>query len=145
MQFLEALTGRRELLVLLTLIASCAGCGSSEPFDYIPVHGKLTYEDGSPLPAGGIVLMFVSQDAKPVNGMFPRPAAAGVNAEGVFDAATSKKHGDGLIPGKHKVALNYATDAKGKLLVPKAYTSIDATPLIVDTGDGEIEIKVPRP
>jgi hypothetical protein len=135
----------------LALAASCllpalvVGCGSGEPFDYVLVHGKLTYEDGAPIPAGGIQLLFSAQDAKPVGGCFPRPAVAGLNDKGEFTEATSHKYGDGLVPGKHKVAINYATDAKGKLLVPKAYTSIDTTPLIVETGDGLIEMKVPRP
>jgi hypothetical protein len=129
----------------IVTLALCAGCGSSGPFDYIPVSGKLTYEDGAIIPASGILLQFESLDAKPVDGMHPRPAQAGVDAQGVFAQATSHKYGDGLIPGKHKVAIYYATDAKGKLLVPKEYTHLGTTPLEIDTGDGEIEIKVPRP
>jgi hypothetical protein len=125
--------------------ALCAGCGSGEPFDYVPVQGKLTYEDGQLIPAAGIVLQFETQDAKPVNGMHPRPAQASVDAQGVFTQATSHKFGDGLIPGKHKVAIYYATDAKGRLLVPKEYTHLGTTPLVVDTGDGSMDIKVPRP
>ena len=131
--------------VCLAWLALGVGCGSNEPFEYIPVHGKLTYEDGAPIPAGGILLQFEALDAKPVDGMHPRPAQAGVDANGVFAQATSHKYGDGLIPGKHKVAIYYATDAKGKLLVPKEYTHLGTTPLIVETGDGEIVIKVPRP
>lgn len=123
------------------------GCGSSGPFEYMPVHGTLTYDDGTPLPAGGVVLQFYSQDAQPVDGMHPRPGSADVDAQGVFASATSGgKYGNGLTPGKHKVAIFYATDAKGKLLVPKEYTTLATTPLVVDTGDdGNIEIKVPRP
>ena len=67
------------------------------------------------------------------------------NGEGVFTCATSYKYGDGLIPGKHKVALQYATDANGKLLIPKEYASLATTPLIVDTGEGAIDVRVPRP
>jgi len=128
----------------LAWLALGVGCGSNEPFDYIPVHGKLTFEDGSPIPASGIVLQFQALDAEPVNGMHPRPAQASVDAQGVFTQATSHKYGDGLIPGKHKVAIYYATDAKGKLLVSKEYTHLGNTPLVIETGAGEIEIKVPR-
>jgi hypothetical protein len=131
--------------IVAFVVVPCAGCGDGGPFQYIPVHGKLTYEDGQPLPAGGVVLQFLSQDAQPVDGMHPRPGSADVDAQGVFTAATSLKYGDGLIPGKHKVALFYATDKSGKLLVPREYTSFATTPLVVDTGDGNIEIKVPRP
>jgi hypothetical protein len=77
--------------------------------------------------------------------MHPRPGMASVDTQGVFERATSLKYGDGLIPGKHKVAIFYATDAKGKYLVPKEYTHLSTTPLVVDTGDGTIEIKVPKP
>ena len=125
--------------------ALLAGCGDDGPFEYMPVHGTLTYEDGQTIPAGGIMLQFESQDAKPVEGMHPRPAGATVDSKGRFESATSLKYGDGLIPGKHKVALHYATDKAGKLLVPKAYTHLGTTPLVIDTGDGAITIKVPRP
>jgi hypothetical protein len=126
-------------------LASLAGCGESGPFLYIPVSGKITYEDGSTIPAGGILLQFKAIDAKPVGDMVPRPAQAQVSGDGVFTAATSYKYGDGLVPGKHKVAIQYATDAQGKLLVPKTFTSLATTPLVVDAGDGNIEIKVPKP
>jgi hypothetical protein len=136
----------RQVFVVLTITTFLAvGCGSSGPFEYVPVHGKITYEDGTPIPAPGIKLQFESQDAKPVGDMHPRPAMASVDGQGVFEQATSLKYGDGLIPGKHKVALLYATDAKGKLLVPKEYTHLSTTPLVVDTDGGNIEMKVPRP
>ncbi len=132
-------------LLIAALVAGLAGCGSDQPFDYMKVRGKLTYDDGTPLPASGVVLMFIAQDAPQVAGASPRPARASVDSNGEFTSATSYKSGDGLIPGKHKVSLGYATDSTGKLLVPKEYVDIATTPLIVDTGDGTIEVKVPRP
>jgi len=33
----------------------------------------------------------------------------------------------------------------GELLVPKEYTSIATTPLVVNTDDAPLEIKVPKP
>lgn len=134
-----------QLLAAAVALAGAGGCGDEGPFDYMPVHGKVTYEDGAPIPAAGIMLQFQSQDAQPVGDMHPRPATASVGADGSFANATSLKYGDGLIPGKHKVALQYATDAQGKLLVPREYAHLGTTPLVVDTGDGSIEIKVPRP
>lgn len=121
------------------------GCSDSGPFKYIPVSGRLTYEDGAPLPAGGIRLGFKTLDAQPVGNAFPRPAEAVVNAEGNFESVTSYKPDDGLIPGKHKVTLYYATDKQGKLLVPKEYADPSTTPLIIDTASLPLEIKVPRP
>jgi hypothetical protein len=126
-------------------LALCLGCGSGEPFDYIPVTGKLSYEDGSTIPAQGIVLQFIAQDVKPIDGMHPRPATASVNGQGEFNEATSHKFGDGLVPGKHKVALMYATDANGKLLVPVDFTHAGTTPLVVDTATLPLDIRVPKP
>jgi hypothetical protein len=141
------MSGRRRpsRICLAAGIVLLAGCGSDGPFEYVPVHGKLTYEDGAAIPAGGIVLQFKALDAKPVGEMTPRIAEAQVDAEGVFTCATSYKYGDGLIPGKHKVAIKYANDAQGAPLIPADYASISATPLVIETGDGELAIKAPRP
>lgn len=143
------LTERLKRAVLLLAAATCLGCGDGNPFDYVPVSGKLTYEDGTPIPAGGIELQFFAQDAKPVNGAHPRQAGAKVDASGSFANVTSYKYGDGLVLGKHKVAIDYATDAKGKFLVPKEYTHGGTTPLIVeiteDSAETPLDIKVPRP
>jgi hypothetical protein len=43
------------------------------------------------------------------------------------------------------VAIHYATDAKGKLLIPKEYAHPTTSPLVVDTAQLPLEIKVPRP
>lgn len=130
------------IVVLLSLVG---GCGSKVPFEYIPVQGQLTYEDGSLIPASGMRLQFASLDVKPQNGMYPRPASTGLDSEGRFLRVTSYKFGDGLVPGRHKVAIAYATDENGKLLVPKECTNLSTTPLIVDTADAPLEIKVPKP
>jgi predicted small lipoprotein YifL len=122
-----------------------AGCGSDGPFEYVPVHGKIAFDDGTAIPAGGMVLQFKAIDAQPVGEMTPRIAQAQVDGNGTFTAATSYRYGDGLIPGKHKVAIQFATDAKGNLLIPDDYVSLATTPLVVETGDGNIDIKVPRP
>lgn len=139
------MTHLRWSLATAAAIVCCLGCGSGEPFDYIPVTGKVTYEDGSPIPASGMVLQFIAEDVAAVDGMHPRPATASVDAQGEFKDVTSHKYADGLVPGKHKVALIYATDAKGKSLVPIEYTHAGTTPLVVDTATLPMVIKVPRP
>ena len=123
----------------------CLGCGSGEPFDYLPVEGQLTYEDGQPVPAAGIVLEFVTLDVGPNEEFHPRPGSSKLNEEGKFTCATSYKYGDGLVPGRHKVAIYFATDKQGQLLVPKEYTHIASTPLIIDTAESPLDIKIPRP
>jgi hypothetical protein len=139
----------RDWLALALATSLLLGCSDGNPFAYVPVSGKLSYDDGMPIPAGGIRLQFFLQDVAPVDGAYPRPAAADVDQTGAFSCVTSYKYGDGLSPGKHKVSIDYATDAKGKLLVPKEYTHGGTTPLIVeiteDSVDAPLEIKVPRP
>lgn len=127
------------------LFVFCLGCGSGGPFKYVAVEGVLSYEDGSPLPADGIQLKFIAQEAPAVEGASPRPAIAHLNSQGQFDCATSYKYGDGLVPGKHKVAIMNAVDQNGKSLVPADYTNTSRTPLIIDTSTLPLEIKVPRP
>ena len=127
------------------LLVFCLGCGPGGPFKYVAVQGVLSYEDGVPVPVGGIQLKFIAQDAPLVEGASPRPAIAHLNAQGQFDCATSYKYGDGLVPGKHKVAILNAVDKNGKPLVPADYTSTSRTPLVIDTSTLPLEIKVPRP
>jgi hypothetical protein len=134
----------RARLHAVVVVIFCLGCGSGGPFQYGAVQGTLSYEDGSVIPAGGIRLKFVAQDAPAVTGSFPRPAIANLNTQGHFDCVTSYKYGDGLVPGKHKVAILDAKDKQGKLLVPEEYTHITTTPLIVDTADAPLVIKIPK-
>jgi hypothetical protein len=135
----------RKVLAVLALAAAAGGCGDGDPFDYVPVSGRLTYDDGTPIPASGIRIGFTVQDVAPIDGKYPRPAEAVVDAEGNFANCTSVKYGDGLLPGKHKAAIYYATDAKGKLLIPKEYAHAATTPLVISTETLPLEIKVPRP
>lgn len=134
----------KRLGVFAAMVA-LVGCGDGNPFDYVPVSGRLTYEDGTPIPAGGIRLGLTVQDVGPQGDAFPRPAEALVDAQGNFPSCMSYRPGDGLIPGKHKVAIYYAVDAKGKLLIPKEYSHATTTPLVIDTADAPLQIKVPRP
>jgi hypothetical protein len=127
--------------VAVLIACACLGCGSGSPFKYVKASGKITYEDGTPLK--NVRLLFDAQDAPSVEGAHARPAVANVNDQGEFDCVTSYKYGDGLIHGKHKVAI----DAGGpeNPIVPKEFQSMATTPLIVDTASLPLEIKVPKP
>lgn len=134
-----------QLPVTLTLLIFLCGCGGTgSPFDYVRVSGTITYEDGTPIPADGIKLVFDSQ-APPVGKAHPRPGSVSVNAQGEFKDVTSYKYADGLVPGKHKVSVLYATDSEGNLLVPSECTKASTTPLEVDTAYSPFKILVPRP
>jgi hypothetical protein len=135
---------RFHLFMLLVVILTASGCGSGGPFDYVPVSGRVTYDDGSPLP-GSFRLIFVAQNPPKVEGATPRPARANVNDQGEFDCVTSHKYGDGLIPGKHKVALQIAREQGDKTVIAREFTSSESTPLVIDTADSPLEIKVPKP
>jgi hypothetical protein len=131
-------------LAAALVFCTSLGCGSGSPYRYDKASGKIYYEDGSPL--RNVRLQFVAQDAPAVEGSHPRPAVANVNDQGEFDCVTSYKYGDGLIPGKHKVAIDAGGNPENSAtVVPKEYTSIATTPLMVDTASLPLEIKVPKP
>lgn len=144
------MSGRAALVLLGGLVcAGGAGCGSEGPFEYVPVSGRLVYEDGAPIPAQGVRLQFFVQDVAPVEGAHPRPGAAMLDEQGSFASATSYRYADGLTPGRHRVSIDYATDAEGKLLVPREYVHASTTPLevVIDAAGGPpvLDLRVPRP
>ncbi len=128
----------------LALVCSSAillsGCNrSSSPFESVSVSGKVTYEDGSPIP---VTKLYFYSLQPPIDGMHPRPATVGVGPDGSFSDVTTYKYADGLVLGEHKVAL--FGDLKK---LPKDCTDPTKTPLRVQiTDSGQVlEIKVPKP
>ena len=110
------------------------------------VTGRVTYEDGTTIPADSIEIWFASQ-APPVDEMtHPRPAKAAVNvSDGSFSKITSHKPGDGVVKGKHKVAIFAYQDGEISDAVPKEYVNAATTPLVVDTAEAPWEIKIKKP
>lgn len=133
----------RTLLLFSCLV--CLGCGPKSPFEYVDASGRIMYEDGTLIPASGLRLLFSAQDAPPVEGAHPRPGVAEVNDKGEFACVTSYKYCDGLVPGRHKVAVQQIKGKDGRQLVPNECTSIATTPLMVDTSQLPFDIKVPKP
>jgi hypothetical protein len=129
---------------LSVLLGGCSGTGS--PFDSVPVTGKVTYEDGSPIPAQGIKVYFHCLE-EPIDGMHPRPATVGVGSDGTFSDVTTYKYADGLVLGEHKVSLVCLEGGKLTPKIPKEYAVPATTPLRVEvTEAGQfLEIKVPKP
>ena len=124
-----------------------AGCGSNEPFAYVPVTGKVTYEDGSPIVADSVEVTFYSQSPPKDPKTHPRPGVCIVNkADGTFKDATSHKPGDGIVPGKHKVTVQtFDSTHMPTDVLPKEFTSPDTTPLEFDTTAGKpAEFKVKK-
>jgi len=136
--------GRSAIVLLSLTAAGCGGTGS--PFESVPVSGKVTYEDGSPIPVQGMKLYFHSLEP-PKDGMHPRPATVGTDPSGQFSDVTTYKYADGLVLGKHKVTILAQKNATGAPPIPEDYSYPERTPLVVEVTDsGQVlEIKVPKP
>ncbi len=133
-------------------LVSLAGCGSGEPFGYVNVPGKITYDDGTPIPAPHLKLTFIPVNPPPSPDpkmAAPKAKADVHNADGTIpaDEITSHMFGDGLLPGKHKVQIIPFDDKDQPIpgLVPQEYRDAKTTPVEVDTASGELIIKVKKP
>jgi len=141
----------RFAMVALPMVIAFAGCGPGEPFTHAQVRGKVTYEDGTSIPAHHLRVVFVPQAAPIDKKTFPKFGVADIykakNPDGSFDFVTSHLPGDGLVVGKHKVQLDPKDENENPLpnLVPPEYLNAKLTPLEVDTAVQPFEIKVRKP
>jgi hypothetical protein len=130
----------------LALVA-LGGCGSSDPFDYVQVQGKVTYDDGSTIPAQFIRVTFVPQTPPADVKTHPRPGVAEVDvATGSFNVVSSHNFGDGIVRGAHKVtivALDQQLNATPA--VPAVYADVNTTPLAVDASASPYHFQVRKP
>ena len=94
------------LIAGLSIIASVSGCGSSVPFDFVPVHGKVTYEDGSRIDADSILVTFNPIVSEEKGKTVPPGGQTNVNVQdGTFSAVSSHRANDGVAVGRHKVVI----------------------------------------
>jgi hypothetical protein len=134
-------------LISFVALVAAGGCGDHTPYRCVPVSGKVTYEDGSPIPAEQINLTFVSQ-LPPIDPKIPPKNGNAVadGKTGAFEYATTFVHKDGIIGGEHKVVIRCISKGKEmRNLVPADYSEVDKTPLKVDSGGSPFDIKVPKP
>ena len=137
---------------LVVTLAGLPGCGSGEPFSYVKVSGKVSYDDGSLIPADRLRVVFISQ-VPPLDPKAPSPngIADADPKTGSFDLVTSHNHGDGLVPGEHKVLIQaISKDKLGKEtlrsdLVPPEYGNPEKTPLVVNTNKLPFDLRVQKP
>jgi hypothetical protein len=135
----------------LACVVFVSGCGSGDPYSYVPASGKITYEDGTPIQAPQVSLTFIAIDP-PTSGdekIHARPGNVSPDPKtGEFADITTHKPFDGLLPGKHKVIVN-PRDEMGRPLqgvVPPEYSDVNKTPIVVDTTKPEtFQIKVKKP
>ncbi len=134
---------------LVLTAGSLSGCGSGDPFSYVPTTGKVTYEDGTPIPAPVVHLTFVAENPPTIDEktFAPKGKADVTSTDGSFDVVTSHNYNDGLLPGKHKV-LAIATDDKHQIIegvIPPEYKEVNKTPLEIDTANQPLVIKIKKP
>ena len=128
-------------LLALAALTGAAGCGSGR----YPVAGRVTYEDGSPLPEGSVV-------GETTDGGVTVMARGIVGSDGRFEWGTERP-GDGAKPGNYKVivvprALGDAELAKGEVpAVDSKFTRYESSGLTfeVKPEKNELNIKVTKP
>jgi hypothetical protein len=127
-----------------------SGCGSKVPFDFVPVHGKVTYEDGTPIAADSILVTFNPIVTKEKGKFVPPGGHAEINVQdGTFSAVSSHRKDDGVAVGRHKVVVvAFAKGPNGKPVaspaVPAIYHNESTTPLEVEveSSDQFLDLKV---
>ena len=136
----------RSILVVATISALLAGCGSDGPFEYVAVTGKVTYDDGTLIPVSGLKIYFHCLEP-PKDGMHVRPGISSVGSDGTFKDITTYRYADGLVLGKYKVSLICEEGGGLTPKIPKEYALPEKTPLRVEvTESGQfLEVKVPKP
>ena len=138
----SGLPGLVAILVLLT------GC-SDTPYEIVPISGKVTYEDGSPIPAETVSVWFYPQADPLKPNVHARPGQTALNPkDGTFALVSTVKYGDGVIMGKHKVTVKVGDESlTGAGSVPRIYTDPATTPLEIEvTGrNQEVVLKIEKP
>jgi hypothetical protein len=121
--------------------------GTSDPFTYHRVSGQVVYDDGSLIPAGDLMLTFVPMVGTAVGARHPRPGYATVMVKtGDFTCASTRRHGDGLVAGRHKVLVTGPNRLPlAKEVLSADYAAYDTTPLEVDTRTQRFDLVVKRP
>ncbi|MGO9107741.1 MAG: hypothetical protein ACLP9L_00780 [Thermoguttaceae bacterium] len=133
-------------LIFLLILATAVGC-TRQPYACVPVSGKVTYEDGSLIPADRIRVMFVPQ-APPIDPkVHPKDGAALVDVKtGAFASAMTYSANDGIIAGEHKVVIHCFSGGQRRMdLVAGEYGDPKRTPLTVNTSQSPFDLKVRKP
>jgi len=121
--------------------------GDGDPYAYQRVAGTVLYDDGQVIPSDTLTLTFIPLVPPRSPSIHPRPGVAFADPKtGAFQSATSRKPGDGLVQGGHKVLITGARRLPlPKDIVPLEYADFTTTPLEVDTKSGQFNLRVKRP
>ena len=69
--------------VLGACLIAIAGCGPSQPYKTVAVSGKVTYDDGTPIPGKRIMVTFLPQVTNKNAKEYPRMGNTELKASGV--------------------------------------------------------------
>lgn len=122
---------RVKVLLLVGLLA-VSGCGGGPKL--VPFTGKVVVEGRTQPISGDAVIALV-----PVEGLGKERLQGMINPDGAFKL-TTYPHGDGVMPGKYKILIQFNG---GKVF--EQYTAANTTPLTVDVPDSglmDYEIKL---
>lgn len=131
------------LVLLFTL-----GCGRSGP-ETVPVDGTVTF-GGAAWPKPGVLVFAVES---PAPGMPQRPAMGLFDTDGRLTVTTYTK-GDGLIPGKYRMAVecwevrpDAMSPTGAKSYVPKRYGSPETSgfTVVVEPGQKRVTLNLDVP
>ncbi len=135
--------GRRRLTLLATLafLAGVPGCGGGR----YPVHGRVVYEDGSPVTEGMVIGEKAEGDRRV-------KAQGSLKSDGTFSWGTLSP-GDGAEPGKYRVvvvarAVGEKEASQGvRPAVDRKFSNPQTSGIDfeVKPGRNELNIKVTRP
>lgn len=132
--------------VLLTAVS--AGC-DRQPYSTVRISGKVTYDDGSLIPATELMVYFEPQAESIDPKTTPRRGYAEVNvADGTFSRVTTYAPGDGAIPGEHKVVIEAIGEGgvPDYRYFPREYSDAMTTPLTIEVGSQRtFDLTVPKP
>lgn len=137
--------------VAFVALPMLGGCGAKTPFPLEPVRGTVKYDDGSPIEADQIRIVFNPIDTAARDKVAPRSAAAYADvASGGFDGFTTWKNHDGVLVGRHKVTvIALRLDQRGTTeptdAIPSRYHRAETTPLEVEViggGDNDFNLEI---
>ena len=137
---------RVYVAMTLSILCVATGCsGASNPYGTVPASGQITFSDGSLIPAARIDVQFISQEPPVDAKTHPRPGVALVEpADGTFVVSTYNFN-DGVIQGRHKVIVSAYDEQRRPLKsISRDYTSVETTPLEIDTADGNFDLKIEK-
>jgi hypothetical protein len=125
-----------RVVAAFVLLVGVAGCGG-----YYPVHGKVTYPDGSPVTKG--IVVFES------NGAANAISARGeIQADGTYQLGTDKP-GDGVPAGKYRVLVTPRLENPDapEVTFDRRFADFNTSGLEfeVGSGDNDFSIQVTRP